>query len=173
MHTFSCYIPIVTFSVFFRDFRLGENIDDEINRHMSNSKAHIVVISEISLQKTWPTYELRRAYIEHLEHKKELIVIKLGNISSNEVPGLVKQILDSKIYCNWPEAHQGMVTKRIKQRQELFWARLASKLYGGEYPCYLMNPCCMKIVHSGTIKNYLDDDIELLWATDNNQFGTP
>ena len=121
---------------------------------MENSRSHIVVLSQASVTRAWPMFELKRAYLEHVNKNKDFVVIKFGEIAQTDLPGLAQHILDSKIYLNWPEAPPGQVSKATKQKQELFWAKLASKLYNVKSRFIS--------VRAETIDNYLDDTTELL-----------
>ena len=130
---------------------------------MSCSRAHIVVLSENSVKKMWPKFELERAYTEAIEKQKDLIIIKYGDINKSDVPGLVAQILDSRVYLQWPEVSKYTSSNILKIKQELFWAKLASRLYGGTYPCYLrdVHCCCRRTVRGANINDIIDDTIEL------------
>ena len=112
---------------------------------MAWSRAHIIVLSENSIKKMWPKFELERAYTESVEQQKEFIIIKYGNILSADAPGLVQQILDSRVYIQWPEVNKTR-NKKVKNQQAIFWARLAAKLYGRR--------------HTGRINDILDDSLE-------------
>ena len=146
-----------------RDFKLGENIDDEIVRNISCSRAHIVVLSENSVKKMWPKFELERAYTEAIEKQKDLIIIKYGDINTSHVPGLVTQILDSKVCLQWPEMSTYTYSNALKIKHELFWARLVSRLYGETYPCYLRDVycCCFRAVRGANINDIIDDTAEV------------
>ena len=65
---------------------------------MSQSRANIVILSKDYIRKQRPTFELQRAYTEHVLHGKELIVIKYESLPTEDLPGLVHQILDAQIY---------------------------------------------------------------------------
>ena len=145
-----------------RDFLLGEFIHDEIVKHMSQSKAHVIILSKDYVKKQWPKFELERAYTEHVSQGKELIVVKFGNLPSEDLPGLVQQILDAQVYLEWQEPGNAVKTKSEKQREELFWARLVSKLYGQKYPCYMKATCCCVSKNRSNIDFLLDDDVPLL-----------
>ena len=142
---------------------LGEYIDDEIDYHMSQSRMHIVVLSENSVKKFWPNFELRRAYTDQWSENKTVIMLKLGKIATNELSGLVKQILSAEVCLEWDNPEEVMpMEDSIKQ--QLFWAKLLTRLYGTEYPCYLRHfPCCCKTqVHANNLDQIWDDGMQLL-----------
>ena len=122
-----------------RDFLPGENICDEVVLHMSRSRCNIIVLSSTSINKPWPMYELQRAQNDMITMNKKFIVIKLGKIDSANASGLAKDILDSGAYMQWPkEKSAGKKSfQTIQKRQQLFWAKLASKIYHqGQCSCF-------------------------------------
>ena len=119
---------------------------------MSESRTTIAVLSEDYVRKEWSLFELNRAYTEHVCHGKDVIVIKYGSIPSQQyedLPGLVQQILDVNAYLEWQEPifHIQADTESAadKMREELFWDKLVSILYGQKHPCHLKTPCCYKL----------------------------
>ena len=119
-----------------RDFLVGEDIDNEIVRHMSLSRTNVIIMSDNSVKKQWPEFELKRAYTESHIDKKPLIIVKFGRIKTpkEDLSGLVQQILDSKVYNEWPEFSEDSGKKlnatSVTRRQELFWEKLAQAIYG-------------------------------------------
>ena len=151
--------------LYFRDFILGEHIDDEIVYHMSESRMHIVVLSKNSVKKFWPNFELQRACMDKWSENKKVIMLKLGKISTDEISGLAKQILAAEVCLEWHNPEEDMPIED-NAKQQLFWAKLLAKLYGTEYPCYLKNfPCCCKSqIDANNLDQVWDDSMQLLQA---------
>ena len=146
---------------FNRDFLHGEAIDDEIVKHMADSRNHIIVFSDNYLKKPWPNFELQRAYREHVEESKNLVVVKFGKVSPDEITGLAKEIWDSRVYLEWPENTNNKVDKKtLKKMKGLFWERLVFRIYGNHFPCYLKGClCCCKLKAGSYLEN---SDVPLL-----------
>ena len=133
---------------------------------MSLSRTNVVIISDNSVKKQWPEFELKRAYTEsHLE-RKPLIVVKFGTITTprQDLSGLVQQILDSKVYNEWPEFNDNngstLKSKSVKRRQDLFWAKLAQAIYRNNQPIW----GCLKFRHDVKPSDFDDmllNDVEV------------
>ena len=106
-------------------------------------------------------YELQRAQNDMITMNKKFIVIKLGKIDFGNASGLAKDILDSGAYMQWPkEINAGKKPfKTIQKRQQLFWAKLASKMYQ-QGPC--SDPCCKYHVVTNPTEDVPINDITQL-----------
>ena len=124
-----------------------------------------MVLSENSVKKFWPNFELRRAYTEQWTENKTVIMLKLGKITTDELPGLVKEIMDAEVFLEWNNPEEDTPIEN-SVKQQLFWAKLLTRLYGVEYPCYLKNfPCCCKPqLHTNNLDELWDDKMQLLQA---------
>ena len=131
---------------FFRDFRLGENIDDEICKHMSESKMHIVVLSKNFIKKHWPLQEFRIAFDDYIKRDKVMVIIMLGDIERQELPQFAQKMLPTTVYLEWEtdESDSEYVHIVDNAKYKLFWAKLLAKLYGIKNPFYSPRPCCCK-----------------------------
>ena len=64
--------------IYYKDFRVGGHITDEIIANVQKSKEFIFVISKYSVNRRWCNYEIEVALGEAVERNLTLLVIKLG-----------------------------------------------------------------------------------------------
>jgi toll-like receptor 13 len=90
--------------IHYRDFGFGD-IADVIIQNITDSRYTIIILSEQSLDSPWCQFELKVAHGNSVRIGNELIIIKLGEISRSDVNvPLVKELLDSRVYLQWPES---------------------------------------------------------------------
>ena len=147
------FVPILFF-LQYRDFLAGRDISDEIVYHMSKSRCNIIVLSDNFLWEQWSDFELHRAHTENVLKNKKMIVIKFGKITYQNAPGLVKEILDCSAYMEWPQDESGKKSfEAVQKRQELFLAKLASRIYRHKGMC-----CRIPHENTGQLNIPIDDD---------------
>lgn len=125
----------------YRDSDFGPTADLIVD-NIQSCRCVIVVLSSDYLQKEWSIYEMEVAHTQSLQHNKHVIFIKLEEIESQLVAGLVKQILDSKVYIEWPDVRaSGCNVSSLDDRRKHFWARISHLIYSASPALMTSNPC--------------------------------
>ena len=143
--------------IHYRDFLAGRPIADEIVKNIKLSQVVVVVLSDNALKSSWMKYELDVAHTNSLNYQKKLLVLKLGRLPRADLTGVAQQIVDSRVYIEWPDLQyeadryttlRSSSTKHNEQgktnkiKEEEFWYRVTQTLYGhSEIHCCF---CCMK-----------------------------
>ena len=115
--------------IHYRDFLLGADVMDEISTKMKNSREIIVVLSETSVAKPYCDVELKWAFSLAIQRRKNLILIKLGDIGNAVESSTAVNVLELYNYLEWTDD-----MRTNEERQKLFWARLVNRLYDRD-PC--------------------------------------
>ena len=124
----------------YRDFPAHGDLVDVIIKKIQQSRCIVVVLSKFSVIRPWCDYELKSAHAQHLLMGKDLIIIKLGDIPNDlELTDLVRDLLNSQVYIEWPEVGLQM-SKLDHKRQSVFWGKIQRAIYGEEH-CSCMRYC--------------------------------
>nr|XP_014349439.1 PREDICTED: toll-like receptor 13 [Latimeria chalumnae] len=104
-----------------RDFELGRDILDNIEKAIHQSRKTLCVISKSYLQSDWCALEIQLASIRLLfDHSDVLILIFLEHIPDYRLSSYYRLCkLVKKTFIQWPEK---------EEEQELFWMRLKEAL---------------------------------------------
>lgn len=140
--------------VHYRDFPIRGDIADAIQRHMAQSRCIIIVLSAQSVSKHWPVYELKHAQNLSLMHGKKVFYIKLGDLG-NDIKLDVKQVLDRRIYLEWPEGVRD--TRKIDH----FYERLVAGIRGQDL-CASCSCCQPRVSNNRFVldDNVTEDDVD-------------
>ncbi|GAB6020873.1 toll-like receptor [Chamberlinius hualienensis] len=119
--------PKLHLSIHERDFLPGETIVDNIIQCIDNSRKSIFLISNKFIKSQWCQWEIQMAQHKLFEdHMDVLVLILLEELEQSEIPKVLKKILTTKTYLEWPKSDNATERK-------LFWARLRD--YIGQCHC--------------------------------------
>nr|XP_022912422.1 toll-like receptor 13 [Onthophagus taurus] len=124
------YEPFLKLCVYERDFELGTIISESVLECLSRSRKTLLIISNSYIKSQWCTWEAQVAENHRLFFENErgecvndsLIMIKLGNISSNNISPMLKYLMKTRIYLQWDSA---------ENKQTQFWEKLRNALGPG------------------------------------------
>ena len=117
-----------------RDFGLGVAETDEIFHHMNKSRTVLIVLSENFARSATCRYDLTQAFELLRRDGKQMIVIKMGELSP-EIAAMdpkIAEILMSKGYIVYPlnnAERSGRQYTLNKTKQDAFWSKVRSKIY--------------------------------------------
>ena len=94
-----------------RDFPGSGFLSDIIPQYMERSQFFVAVLSERSIKKRWIRFQLEHARDMELKENRKIFYVKLGDLR-NDVPAYIQQVLDSKIFMNWPVNVEDTVKRR-------------------------------------------------------------
>lgn len=107
-------------SVHDESFVAGETIADNIIETIGRSRKTLCVISKNYLNSNWCKYEHEVAMFKHLGEKKCLILIRLDDVSDNDVKqhDRIHQVMRQETYLKWPGDRAPQMEKKV------FWEKL-------------------------------------------------
>ncbi|KAK6637655.1 hypothetical protein RUM44_008077 [Polyplax serrata] len=120
-----------------RDFQVGLSILENIISSIENSRNIMLVLSTSFLKSQWCQYEMHLAQHRLLEKgRDQLILILLEDIPIFKRPRILRYLMMTKTYLEWPAKCKN--PKEI----ELFWSRLLKSLsYAAmEHECAIVIP---------------------------------
>jgi hypothetical protein len=120
--------------IHYRDFGFGD-IADVIVDNISRSRCTIVILSNDAVQRPWVGFELNVAFNQSVRLGKHFIIVKLGEINMQLVSSFVKEMLESRVYIEFPETTNKplaneQLNKILTAKRTLFWVKLSNILYG-------------------------------------------
>ncbi|XP_064641971.1 toll-like receptor 13 [Lineus longissimus] len=99
-----------------RDFTVGEFITDNIVNCIDRSRKTLLILSDDFAKSQWCQLELSVAQHKLFDDDRDvLILVKLSDVSSENITGTMKVVMRTKTYITWSND----VTE-----QELFWKQL-------------------------------------------------
>ncbi|XP_070539499.1 toll-like receptor 4 [Ptychodera flava] len=99
-----------------RDFMPGNDIFENILDSIENSNKTLLILSPHFAQSEWCYFEMRMAQSQLFEEKKDiLLMVMLQDIPDDVMPRVLRKILMTKTYLEWPENELG---------KRLFWQKL-------------------------------------------------
>ncbi|XP_077991640.1 uncharacterized protein LOC144445873 [Glandiceps talaboti] len=106
-----------------RDFIGGNDIFDNILDSIENSHKTMLILSPHFAESEWCYFEMRMAQ-DHLfaERRDVLLLVLLENIPDDVMPRVLRKILRTKRYIEWPQNEIG---------RRLFWEKLKVEVRSG------------------------------------------
>ncbi|XP_070537030.1 toll-like receptor 2 type-2 [Ptychodera flava] len=99
-----------------RDFLPGNDIFENILDSIEQSKKTMLILSPGFAASEWCYFEMRMAQSCLFEEKRDIIVmVSLKKIPDDDMPRILRNILLTKSYLEWPENGMG---------RRLFWEKL-------------------------------------------------
>ncbi|XP_070557135.1 toll-like receptor 6 [Ptychodera flava] len=91
-----------------RDFIPGDDIFENILNSIENSNKTLLLLSPHFAQSEWCYFEMRMAQTQLFEEKKDVILmVMLQEIPDDMLPRVLRKILMTKKYLEWPENDLG------------------------------------------------------------------
>ena len=114
---------------------------------MERSQFFLAVLSERSIKKRWIRFQLEHARDLELKENRKIFYVKLGDLG-NDLPAYIQQVLDSKIFMNWP------VNVKDTEKRKKFIDKLIESIRKSQ----LLAPCLCFV---STIEETFSDSIEM------------
>ncbi|XP_055941102.1 protein toll-like [Argiope bruennichi] len=100
-------MPNVRLCLHYRDFCIGDLIEENIVRAVQCSKRTVLVLSRNFLESEWCMFEFKAAHVQALKDRvNRIIIIKLGDLpKESEMPQDIQIYLKSTTYLTWGDKY--------------------------------------------------------------------
>ena len=127
-----------------RDFPVGISICEAIVSNMDQSRTNIFILTERSLPDEYAIFKLEVALHEYITKAKPLICITMGSEAWKPENSIVRFILDSKMYMEYPKEWDQM-NGNYTEKEQIFWQKVILQMCNNHRSSIIKLPghwCC-------------------------------